>query len=104
MAPVPMSSRTTASTAACSPSRASPGRADFPYQDESEIHDSTRKSAPSVEASLYVLPRFLLEVAKNWRSFNTARTLIGTCPYLLLTWMVSLDDEATVAGMNTGST
>lgn len=75
------------------------GVPDFPDQDESEIHDSTRPSASSVEASLYVHPRFLLEVAKNWRSFNTARPLIGTCPYLLLTWMVALHDEAIVADM-----
>lgn len=75
------------------------GVPDFPYQDESEIHDSTRPAAHSVESSLYVHPRFVLEVAKSWRSFEQARPTIGTCPYLLLMFMVALHDELIVAEM-----
>jgi hypothetical protein len=70
---------------------------DFPAQDESEIHDSTRPTAATIEASLHVHPRFLLEIGKSWRSFKVGRPEIGTCPYLLLSWMVALHDEATVA-------
>lgn len=75
------------------------GVPDFPFQDESEIHDSTRPAAHSVESSLYVHPRFVLEVAKSWRSFEQARPNIGTCPYLLLMFMVALHDELIVSEM-----
>jgi hypothetical protein len=72
---------------------------DFPWQDDSEIHDSTRPAAHSVESSMFVHPRFVLEVAKSWRSFEQARPAIGTCPYLLLMFMVALHDELIVAEM-----
>lgn len=75
------------------------GIPDFPYQDESEVHDSTRPAFMSVESAIYTHPRFVLEVAKSWRSFNTARPAIGTCPYLLLMFVVSLHDELVVAEM-----
>lgn len=75
------------------------GIPDFPYQDESEVHDSTRPAFMSVESAIYTHPRFVLEVAKSWRSFNAARPAIGTCPYLLLMFVVSLHDELVVAEM-----
>lgn len=75
------------------------GVPDFPYQDESEVHDSTRPAFTSVESAIYTHPRFVLEIAKSWRSFNTARPAIGTCPYLLLMFAVSLHDELVVAEM-----
>jgi hypothetical protein len=53
----------------------------------------------SVESAIYTHPRFVLEVAKSWRSFNAARPAIGTCPYLLLMFVVSLHDELVVAEM-----
>ena len=75
------------------------GIPDFPYQDESEVHDSTRPAFMSVESAIYTHPRFVLEVAKSWRSFNAARPAIGTCPYLLLMFVVTLHDELVVAQM-----
>ncbi|MBX3595470.1 hypothetical protein [Sphingomonas sp.] len=72
------------------------GVPDFPWQDESEIFDSTRPAYFSVESSHYVHPRFVLEVAKSWRSYQQARPEIGTCPYLLLMFMVALHDELIV--------
>jgi hypothetical protein len=75
------------------------GVPDFPYQDGSEIHDSTRPTAASVDASLYVHPRFMFEVGRSWRSFAVARPELGTCPYLMLTWLIALHYEATVADM-----
>lgn len=73
--------------------------ADFPCQDESEVHDSTRAVAYSVDAAIFVHPRFVLEVGKSWRSLEKARPTIGTCPYLLLMFMVALHDELIVADM-----
>lgn len=75
------------------------GVPDFPRQDQSEIHDSTRPNAQSVESSLYVHPKFVLEVGKSWRSFDNGRPEIGTCPYLLLMWIVALHDELVVQDM-----
>lgn len=72
---------------------------DFPDQDEAEIHDSTRPSAATGDASLYVHPRFVLEIATDWRSFRLGRPEIGACPYLLLTWLVALHDECIVSDM-----
>jgi GNAT superfamily N-acetyltransferase len=73
------------------------GVEDFPFQDESEVHDSTRPTAISVEAAIYAHPRFLIEIAKGWRSYRMARPRLGTCPYLLLTWLVALHDELLVS-------
>lgn len=75
------------------------GVPDFPWQDESEVHDSTRATARSVGSALFIHPRFMLEVGKKWRSFQKGADSIGTCPYLFLTSMVCLHDEATVADM-----
>lgn len=75
------------------------GVPDFPFQDESEVHDSTRSTSRSVESALFTHPRFLLEVARNWRSFKVALNNLGNCPYLYLTWMVTVHDEMTVAAM-----
>jgi hypothetical protein len=75
------------------------GVPDFQRQDESEIHDSTRPTTKSVESMLYVHPCFLLEIAKSWRSFDQKREDAGTCPYLLLKWMVSVHDEIVIADM-----
>ncbi len=75
------------------------GIPDFPYQDESEVHDSTRATYRSVESAMYVHPCFLMEVAKSWRTFNAKRPEIGTCPYLLLKWLVATHDELIVCDM-----
>lgn len=75
------------------------GVPDFPWQDESEVFDSTRPTYFSVESSHYVHPRFVLEVAKSWRSYEQARPEIGTCPYLLLMFMVAIHDELVVSEM-----
>ena len=75
------------------------GVPDFPNQDDSEVHDSTRPTASSVESKVYSHPRFTLEVAKNWRSYDRARPYLGTCPYLLLTFLVTTHDELIVADM-----
>lgn len=75
------------------------GVPDFPYQDDSEVHDSTRTAARSIEAALYTHPRFMLEIGKSWRSFQEGRDDIGTCPYLLMTWLVTVHDEETVSDM-----
>lgn len=73
------------------------GIADFPYQDDSEVHDSTRPTGRSVESALYAHPRFLIEVGTSWRTFEQARPCLGTCPYLLLTWLVAINDELVVS-------
>lgn len=73
------------------------GVEDFPFQDESEIFDSTRPTALSVEAAIYAHPRFLIEIATGWRSYRMARPKLGNCPYLLLTWLVALHDEIIVS-------
>ena len=73
------------------------GVPDFPNQDDSEVHDSTRPTARSVESSLYSHPRFTLEIAKNWRSYKRGLPSLGTCPYLLLMFLVSTHDELIVA-------
>ncbi|MET1081786.1 MAG: GNAT family N-acetyltransferase [Burkholderiales bacterium] len=73
------------------------GVEDFPFQDESEVHDSTRPTALSIEAAIYAHPRFLIEIGKGWRSYHMARPKLGSCPYLLLTWLVALHDELVVS-------
>lgn len=75
------------------------GVPDFPFQDESEVHDSTRRTSHSVESALFTHPRFMLEVGRSWRSFREGQAALGTCPYLYLTWMVSIHDERTVTDM-----
>lgn len=75
------------------------GVPDFPFQDDSEVHDSTRSAARSIEAALFTHPRFMLEIGKSWRSFQEGRDDIGTCPYLLMTWLVTVHDEETVTDM-----
>ncbi|MEG3179840.1 hypothetical protein [Sphingomonas sp. LT1P40] len=72
------------------------GVPDFPAQDESEVHDSTRPTARSVESALFTHPRFMMEVAKAWRSYQRGRPALGTCPYLLLTFLVAVHDELVV--------
>jgi len=75
------------------------GVPDFPNQDASEVYDSTRPTARSVESALYSHPRFIMEIAENWRSFKRARPTLGTCPYLLLMFLVATHDELIVAEM-----
>lgn len=75
------------------------GVPDFPYQDDSEVHDSTRGTARSTESALFTHPRFMLEIGKSWRSFRESGDTVGTCPYLLMTWLVCVHDEETVTDM-----
>ena len=75
------------------------GVPDFPYQDDSEVHDSTRATGRSTEGMLFTHPRFMLEIGKSWRSFRECGDDLGTCPYLLMTWLVCVHDEQTVADM-----
>jgi len=75
------------------------GVPDFPWQDESEIYDSTRPVFRSVDSASYIHPKFMLEVAKSWRSFDQGRPELGTCPYLLLMWLVAVHDELLVGEM-----
>ena len=75
------------------------GVCDFPYQDESEVHDSTRPATHSVESALFTHPRFMLEVGASWRSFREGQSALGTCPYLFLTWMVAVHDQQVVSDM-----
>ena len=72
------------------------GVPDFPAQDDSEIHDSTRPTAKSVESALFTHPRLMIEIAKSWRSYQRGRGELGTCPYLLLTFLVAVHDELVV--------
>jgi len=72
------------------------GVPDFPWQDKSEVHDSTRPGGASVDSVLYVHPRFILEVAREWRSFTNSLESLGNCPYLLLMWIAAVQDELTV--------
>ena len=75
------------------------GVPDFPWQDDSEVHDSTRATERSTEGMLFTHPRFMLEIGKSWRSFRECGDDLGTCPYLLMTWLVCVHDEQTVAEM-----
>lgn len=75
------------------------GVADFPFQDQSELSDSTQPSCRSSGSYLYAHPRFILELSADWRSFRQCRPSIGTCPYLLLMWLVSVHDQTIVAEM-----
>jgi hypothetical protein len=75
------------------------GVPDFPRQDDSEIHDSTRPAYAALESLFYVHPAFQLEVGKNWRSFRESQDSIGACPYALLAWVIAFHDEQVVAGM-----
>ena len=78
------------------------GIPDFPWQDTSEVHDSTRPAAAAVDAMMYVHPRFTLEVARDWRSFAQSQMTLGNCPYLLLMWLASLHDELIVESIEQG--
>lgn len=78
------------------------GVPDFPWQDTSEVHDSTRPAGVAVDAVMYVHPRFTLEVAREWRSFHHSRESLGNCPYLLLMWLASLHDELIVEAIEQG--
>jgi GNAT superfamily N-acetyltransferase len=78
------------------------GVPDFPWQDTSEVHDSTRPAGVAVDAVMYVHPRFTLEVAREWRSFHHSRENLGNCPYLLLMWLASLHDELIVEAIEQG--
>ena len=75
------------------------GVPDFPFQDKSEVHDSTRPASESVESVLFTRPQLMLEIGEAWRSFREGLRMLGTCPYLYLTWMVAIHDEKTVVEM-----
>jgi hypothetical protein len=75
------------------------GVCDFPFQDKSEIHDSTRPARQSPESALFTHPRFMLEIGTNWRSFQRGVETLGGCPYLLLTWLTTVHDQQIVLEM-----
>ena len=75
------------------------GVPDYPRQDDSEIHDSTRPVSVALENLFFVHPRFEFEVGKNWRTFSEASETVGACPYALLTWLISVHDELIVSDM-----
>ena len=77
------------------------GVPDFPFQDQSELFDSTRPVCTSHDYSLFVHPRFMIEVGTDWRSLEEGRRCIGSCPYLLLMWAVALHDELIVTDLET---
>ena len=72
---------------------------DFPRQDESEIHDSTRPAHAALENLFYVHPAFQLEVGVNWRSFRDTQGDVGACPYAILAWVIAFHDELIVSNM-----
>src|SRR5687768_15663589 len=61
------------------------GVIDFPLQDRNEIADSLQPIAETESTLVFDHPRFLLEVASDWRSLREMQGTIGQCPYLLLT-------------------
>lgn len=61
------------------------GVADFPFQDESEIHDSLIPLVAQPDAVVFAHPRFLIEIGPTWRSLSQMRRTVGSCPYVLLT-------------------
>ncbi|AKH41805.1 hypothetical protein WYH_00751 [Croceibacterium atlanticum] len=75
------------------------GVPDFPRQDDSEIHDSTRPVSVAPENLFFVHPSFELDVGKNWRTLREAQASVGGCPYALLTWMIAVHDELIVSDM-----
>lgn len=75
------------------------GVPDFPRQDDSEIHDSTRPVSVAPENLFFVHPAFEFAVGKNWRTLRNAQESVGACPYALLTWMIAMHDELIVSDM-----
>lgn len=75
------------------------GIPDFPRQDDSEIHDSTRPATAATEGMFYVHPAFELAIGINWRTFSDAQHSVGGCPYAMLAWIIGLHDEVIVADM-----
>lgn len=75
------------------------GIPDFPRQDESEVHDSTRPATAALEGMFYVHPAFELAVGVNWRTFRDAQAEVGGCPYAIMAWIIGLHDEVIVADM-----
>lgn len=74
---------------------------DFPFQDSSEIWDSTRYvyGGKGRGFALFSHPKFLIEIAADWRSLSEGRDGLGHCPYLLLTWLVAAHDEMIASEM-----
>jgi GNAT superfamily N-acetyltransferase len=73
---------------------------DFPFQDGSEIWDSTRKiHGDGPTYAIFSHPHFVVEVSTDWRSMRDARACLAHCPYLLLTWLVAAHDEIIVTEM-----
>lgn len=75
------------------------GIPDFPRQDDSEVHDSTRPATAALEGMFYVHPAFELAVGINWRTFRDAQAEVGGCPYAIMAWIIGLHDEVIVADM-----
>lgn len=69
---------------------------DFPFQDPSEIHDSTQPAVNSDGCFHYAHPRFQIELNEDSRSMHNARFGLGNCPYLTLMWLVVVHDELMV--------
>ena len=44
----------------------------------------------------------MIEIAKSWRSYQRGRPKLGTCPYLLLTFLVAVHDELVVSELEKG--
>lgn len=75
------------------------GIPDFPRQDDSEVHDSTRPASSATEGMFYVHPAFELAIGINWRTFSDAQRNVGGCPYAIMAWIIGLHDEVIVADM-----
>lgn len=75
------------------------GVPDFPRQDYSEVHDSTRPATSAPEGMFYVHPAFELALGINWRTFRDAQEEIGGCPYAIMAWIIGLHDEVIVTDM-----
>jgi len=75
------------------------GIPDFPRQDDSEVHDSTRPATAATEGMFYVHPAFELAIGVNWRTFSDGQRSVGGCPYAILAWIIGLHDEVIVADM-----
>lgn len=75
------------------------GIPDFPRQDRSEVHDSTRPATAAPESMFYVHPAFELAVGVSWRTFSDAQREVGGCPYAMMAWIIGLHDEVIVTDM-----
>lgn len=75
------------------------GIPDFPRQDESEVHDSTRPATDALDGMFYVHPAFELAVGTDWRTLRDAQVEVGGCPYAILAGIIGLHDEVIVADM-----